>query len=137
METMTYTTELTTTSCGECAAPFALPASIHRKCKNDGRMMWCPTCGSSLTYSKTQNEVLQLALDAARRRVADQERQLEAVERSRAAMRGQVTKIKNRVARGICPCCNRSFENLTRHMATKHPDYANSDPAGSGNTDGE
>jgi len=25
-----------------------------------------------------------------------------------------------RVHRGVCPDCNRSFENLARHMHTKH-----------------
>jgi hypothetical protein len=27
------------------------------------------------------------------------------------------------VANGVCPCCNRTFQNLARHMAGKHPDY--------------
>jgi hypothetical protein len=43
--------------------------------------------------------------------------------RKAAAARGQVTKIKNRVGRGVCPCCNRTFENLARHMGTKHPTF--------------
>ena len=27
------------------------------------------------------------------------------------------------MANGVCPCCNRSFENLRNHMHTQHPDY--------------
>jgi hypothetical protein len=23
----------------------------------------------------------------------------------------------------VCPCCQRSFQNLSRHMKTKHPEY--------------
>jgi hypothetical protein len=34
-----------------------------------------------------------------------------------------VTKLKQRVANGVCPCCHRSFVNLHRHMAGQHPDY--------------
>lgn len=38
--------------------------------------------------------------------------------------RGVVTKTKNRIGKGVCPCCNRTFVELARHIATKHPDYA-------------
>jgi hypothetical protein len=24
----------------------------------------------------------------------------------------------------VCPCCNRTFSNLQRHMAHKHPQFA-------------
>lgn len=33
------------------------------------------------------------------------------------------TRIKNRVKNGVCPCCNRTFENLARHMQAKHSDF--------------
>jgi hypothetical protein len=42
------------------------------------------------------------------------------------AQRGQTTKARNqleRVGNGVCPCCTRSFTNLRRHMATKHPGF--------------
>lgn len=50
--------------------------------------------------------------------------QLEAERRAHAATKGQLTKTRKRVAGGVCPCCNRSFVNLGRHMAGQHPDYA-------------
>ncbi len=43
-------------------------------------------------------------------------------ERSRAAARGQVTKLKNRIKAGVCPFCNRQFQNLKKHMESKHHD---------------
>lgn len=36
---------------------------------------------------------------------------------------GQVTKLKNRVGHGVCPCCNRSFGNLARHIESEHPTF--------------
>ena len=33
------------------------------------------------------------------------------------------TRIKNRISKGICPCCNWYFENLAKHMTTEHPHY--------------
>ena len=39
------------------------------------------------------------------------------------AQRANVTKLKKRISAGVCPCCTRTFSNLSRHMATQHPDY--------------
>ncbi|MBV6448554.1 hypothetical protein [Nitrosomonas sp.] len=47
--------------------------------------------------------------------------QRDAAERSARAYKGQATKIKRRVGRGVCPCCNRHFENLERHMHMVFP----------------
>jgi hypothetical protein len=47
----------------------------------------------------------------------------EATERQLSAARGRITKIKNRVSKGVCPCCNRQFSNLHRHMTTEHPTF--------------
>lgn len=30
---------------------------------------------------------------------------------------------------GVCPCCNRSFTNVRRHMTSQHPDYTIPEPA--------
>ena len=53
----------------------------------------------------------------------------EAAQRQASAFKGVVTRTKNRIAGGACPCCNRTFQNLARHMATKHSDYAHKDEA--------
>ncbi len=56
-------------------------------------------------------------------RIKELREQAEAEARRGAAARGQVTKIKNRIGHGVCPCCNRTFENLHRHMTTQHPTF--------------
>lgn len=48
---------------------------------------------------------------------------IDRMERSAAAQRGVLTRLKNRVAAGVCPCCHRSFKQLSEHMKMKHPDY--------------
>ena len=55
--------------------------------------------------------------------IAYQRQMRETAERQAAAKRGQVTKLKKRAAAGVCPCCNRTFVELQRHMATKHPTF--------------
>lgn len=55
--------------------------------------------------------------------IAAQRRLRDHAERQASARKGQVTRLKNRAAAGVCPCCTRSFENLRRHMTTKHPTF--------------
>lgn len=56
------------------------------------------------------------------RNVAEEDR--DCAERSAAAYKGHLTRTRNRIGNGVCPCCNRAFKNLADHMQTKHPDYA-------------
>src|SRR5690606_15231496 len=52
--------------------------------------------------------------------------QLRATALEAEAMRVQLLKERQRFANGVCPCCNRSFTNVARHMRTQHPDYDHS-----------
>lgn len=38
------------------------------------------------------------------------------------------TRTRNRIAAGVCPCCNRTFQNLADHMRTLHADYVAAEP---------
>ncbi len=64
--------------------------------------------------------------DEIRERREEAERQrlrAEAGERRVSAARGQITKLKRRASNGVCPCCNRTFSDLQRHMHSKHPGF--------------
>jgi len=48
------------------------------------------------------------------------------LEKSNRALRGVATRRKNqlnKVKKGVCPCCDRFFENVYKHMKTKHPEH--------------
>ncbi len=58
--------------------------------------------------------------DQARQQIARAE---DAAAEARAAMEKAERKTKRlmrRVSAGVCPCCNRTFSDLARHMKTKH-----------------
>ena len=44
-------------------------------------------------------------------------------QRSIRARKGVATRLRNRIARGQCPCCSESFKNLKLHMKSKHPKW--------------
>lgn len=115
--------------CCNCGVVFGLAEGHLRQLRQTGEWFYCPN-GHRQHYTETDADRLrkQLALaerqrDAARANATHFQDQAEATERVLRATRGQVTKLRKRVANGVCPCCNRTFANLARHMAGQHPDF--------------
>jgi hypothetical protein len=120
-ETMTYSETLVVTHCW-CGIAVAIPANLHRVMNDEGQKCYCPI-GHTFVYGNTFKEQLQQA----EQRVAEEQRRvratrdlLHAEERSHVATKGHLTRVKKRVQHGVCPHCNRSFQDLRRHMRSKH-----------------
>lgn len=120
-------------NCYLCGVLFGMESGYDERRINDHRNFYCPN-GHSQAYigkSKVEQErdaARELAERESKRRVwaekdAQYERdQAERARRSAAAYKGWATRIRNRISNGVCPCCNRSFTNVRRHMSTQHPD---------------
>jgi hypothetical protein len=119
-------------TCGRCGGAYAISKAFRDQCFKDGKGRWhCPYCQSPWSYSESETTRLQRQLDSERKRTewarqeAENERQRrEAAEHRERAQKAAKTRLKNRIAHGVCPCCQRTFENLARHMETKHPSFA-------------
>lgn len=128
---ITQTFEVET--CVNCGVQFAMSTEFKaERLKNRGpnNPFYCPNghkqhyVGKSAADKERERaDDLQRQLEAAEARSKRQRELREAAERQAAAARGQVTKIKKRVGNGVCPCCNRTFSDLQRHMHTKHPTF--------------
>lgn len=120
-------------TCFKCGCVFGLTAEMRTTLQRTGETFHCPNGhGQVFAESTEQKLAKQLAAERvahdqtrASRDAAREQRNL--MERRVAATRGVITRIKNRVGNGVCPCCNRSFENLHRHMQTKHPEWKSGD----------
>lgn len=117
-----YEQELEPTSCCVCGIRFAVPPEFISNCRANAGHLYCPN-GHRLGWSESDADRLRKKLEAEQTRVEMFRLENQEKERSIRALKGQITKSKNRIAKGVCPCCNRSFANLHRHMNTKHPDY--------------
>jgi hypothetical protein len=96
----------------------------------DQRTFYCPAGHPQSYHGKTEKEKLKDEIAYQKREVErlDRERKREIANRTMVehrlrAQKGVVTKLKKRVGKGACPCCNRHFANLERHMTTQHPDF--------------
>lgn len=120
--------------CASCAFTFAVPESLISRRRADGRDFFCPAGGHRLNFGKSDadrlrdaNETLQRRLEAGQATITHLRDQVDATERARRAQVGVNTKLRKRVAHGVCPCCRRTFADLARHIAGQHPDFSTSD----------
>ena len=123
-------------NCGECGINFYAPQDwvVRRRDHGEhGREFNCPNGHSRVwresALDKMRRERDQLKQDQARYEewLAEERRRVVVAERQTAAFKGVATKLKKRAIGGTCPCCNRSFSALAKHIATKHPDFKSAD----------
>jgi hypothetical protein len=119
--TMTYMD--TFGSCYKCGIEFAAPANYVKQRRDDSADFYRPN-GHPQRYTKGRVEILEAQLAEEKRKREWAEKGRETARRAEAIASGKLKAIKHRVKNGVCPCCHRSFENLQRHMTTKHPDFA-------------
>ena len=123
----TTTFEVATTyvaiECGSCGTPFAMSQEFYDRRQRDHKTWYCPKGCSRHYTGESKAERLRRLLDSVNSQNMDLSHRLDHANRSRAALRGQVTKIKRRVHNGVCPCCQRQFQDLKRHMEGQHPNW--------------
>ncbi len=115
--------------CSQCSVVYWL-TKVHRtQLVETGETFYCPSghpqyfADSEINRLKRQLEVSERDRKYYRERREIERAAKESAQRGRAAFKGQVTKIKRRVGRGVCPCCNRQFKDLQRHMEGQHPSW--------------
>lgn len=121
-DTIKYSGTLTVIGCGHCHLQHAVPDDFLKARKRDGADFYCPA-GHRMSYGEGETARLRRQLDSARARETHARDQAEAAQRSARGYKGAATRIRNRIANGVCPCCNRTFADLARHMAGQHPDF--------------
>ena len=119
-------------NCVTCGVVYAVPEVVWNEQYRIGGYHYCSN-GHTQGWAKenSETEKLRRERDRLTQRLAEKDDEIrrqrelrENSDRSAAAIRGHITRLKNRIGHGVCPCCNRTFRNLQRHMESKHPDLA-------------
>lgn len=120
--TLQLATSYTVVTCyrADCAVTFALQQRHQRELRNSHATFYCPR-GHGQAYTAAASDAAKL--EAATARETALKDQLAAAVRDGEATRAALVRDRHRFANGVCPCCTRTFDNVRRHMATKHPDY--------------
>ena len=110
--------------CTGCAVSYAITCDFQAQRVKDHKTFHCPNGCVQHYEAESKEERLQRCLNSERDDNNGLRYRIDHANRSRAALKGQVTKIKRRVGKGICPCCRRNFANLKRHMEGQHPNWS-------------
>lgn len=126
---LNFNQALSTLTCYKCGIVFAVPQYFRQKRNEDKECFWCPN-GHSQAFVESKVQRLQKQLEAEKRSAEWWRLNSQSKDRTIKGQNIQIGKVKAklkrteiRVSHGVCPCCNRSFVNMQRHMKTKHPDY--------------
>lgn len=116
--------------CPACGVRFAMPANLLSTLRSNKKSFYCPN-GHSMSFTEGTAERLERELKAEKEKRERAEAALSAArttaaeaERSASRAKTKLRNLRGRVKNGVCPCCQRSFVQLARHMATKHPGFA-------------
>lgn len=134
-ETQAFTGTLAVIECCNCHTHFGMTRDMKSALVESAATFYCPAghpqhfAESEATRLKRQisqltarNDQLDAAVQRAREQTAAANKREERQRRCTIAQKAAKTRLKNRVMNGVCPCCNRSFLNLQRHMKTQHPE---------------
>lgn len=133
MTTTTVKLNLVEMTCGECGIVFAVPEHFKKECLRTHQGWFCPN-GHSRVFTgesveekakRLEKELLNSkeSKDWYQKQWLDERGEHQDTKNSLRATKAAKTRLKNRIKNGVCPCCQRHFTNLQRHIETKHPEY--------------
>jgi septal ring factor EnvC (AmiA/AmiB activator) len=129
--TMNETVVLYVQGCITCGVVFAIPKDLDDRLRETHKNFYCPSGHRQHYTGDSDAEKLRKQLDTEQRRRRNVESELTGerqehryTQHSLRATKGATTKLKRRISKGVCPCCQRTFANLHKHMAGQHPGYA-------------
>lgn len=130
------TVALYVTSCPSCGVIYALTKDYQERRYADAKSFYCPN-GHTSSWSETEEKRLRRRAEWAEKQLgwAETSRdaardQAQAAHHSARAYKGHLTRMRNRIAAGVCPVqsCRRNFANVKAHVTSQHPQWAHEHP---------
>lgn len=109
--------------CCHCGVTFAMPQKLEHERRKDHENFYCPNGHRQHFTQESEAEAWKRRYENEVRQANDLRVSKLAAERARDRTQREMKKLKTRSAVGVCPCCNRTFSQLARHMASKHQEF--------------
>lgn len=106
--------------CSECGIAYQVPENYRNKRREDGKTFYCPN-GHAQCFRESTADKLRRELNNAKQQIARAEDEARIAREDAERETRKRKRVEKRVHNGVCPCCNRTFANVAKHMKTKHP----------------
>ena len=120
MITYSEETTLVTTTCIKCGCVYGLPKTLYDSHVRLGGFHSCP---NGHCQGRVEGEEKK-ARKCAESKLAIEKTNHDQTKSALKESEEKRSRIEKRIRNGVCPCCNRQFKNVHRHMKSKHPDFA-------------
>jgi RNase P subunit RPR2 len=116
--------------CCRCKQPMWVPIELHTAAKSSEKIIFFCAYGHEQHFPKRESEEHKLRRERDRylQQLAEREDRIREMHKEQVRLRDEANKARiarrkvvDRISKGVCPCCNRSFVQLARHMKTQHP----------------
>lgn len=115
---------LVTEECCNCGIGFAMTRELQKRLLDKpGSTFYCPAGHAQHYTGKSEAQKLREELQRRGEMLENANARAARAENERQAIAKAHRKMRARVMNGVCPCCNRTFQNLMNHMRSEHPDF--------------
>lgn len=115
---------VTLTCCNKgCGISFQVPQWWNKGRRETHAMFFCPNGHGQSYTSESDEEKLRRERDIARQQLARVEQEAADANKRAELAQKQKRRLEKRAAAGSCPCCKRTFSNMSNHMRNKHPEF--------------
>lgn len=112
---MTYET-MVTIRCFKCTMEFQVATSWQKNRVENKDTFYCPVGHPQHYTGENTEERLAAKVDELARVRAE----LYVARDDKQRAEAKLTRMSKRIHAGVCPKCNRTFQNVARHMQAKH-----------------
>lgn len=115
------TASLIIEDCCICGAAIALSPSQKPLLRKNHTTFYCPNGHHNYWPQETEEERLRKELSLTQERVNRLRAEADGLLTALAKTKKEKTALVKRIGAGVCPHCHRTFQQVARHIASKHP----------------
>lgn len=109
-----------TETCCNCHMQFAMTNAFKTARLADRKEFYCPAGHGQHYTGESEEAKLKRELERANQMLESAQSRAQTMQQKHDEVSRAHSRMRHRVFNGVCPCCNRTFENLARHMQSEH-----------------
>lgn len=119
-----YVESVTITCCyKDCGISFQVPGWWEKGRRETKAWFYCPNGHEQHFTGESDADKFRRERDIAKQQLARAEQEAADAQKRADLLQKQKRRLEKRAAAGTCPCCQRTFSNMSTHMKKQHPEF--------------